>query len=71
MAKIRKQKRGYYITDEAFLMFQEITVDEGQSPGAYLERIIRDLAEQKLSAEKRADLKQQAEQLATQAGSAN
>lgn len=64
MSKIRKMKRGYYITDEAFLAFQAMAEHEGQSPGAYFEMVIRDLAAQKLTDEKRAAIRHEAEQLA-------
>lgn len=61
---MRKMKRGYYITDEAFLSFQTMAENMGQKPGPYMERVIRDLAEQKLSAEQRAAIKREAEKLA-------
>lgn len=63
---MRKMKRGYYITDEAFLAFQAMAESEGQKPGPYMERVIRDLAGQKLSAKERAEIKRKAEQLAAQ-----
>lgn len=62
---MRKMKRGYYITDEAFLSFQTMAENEGQKPGPYMERMIRDLAAQKLSAEQRATIKREAEKLAS------
>jgi hypothetical protein len=63
---MRKMKRGYYITDEAFLSFQTMAEGEGQKPGPFMERVIRDLAAQKLSGEQRAEIKRKAEQLAEQ-----
>jgi hypothetical protein len=63
--KIRRQKRGFYITDEAFLLFQQMAEDAGQPSGAFEEQIIRDLAVQRLSAEQRTEIKRQAEQLAS------
>lgn len=63
---MRKMKRGYYITDEAFLAFQTMAESEGQKPGPYMERVIRDLAAQRLSAEQRAEIKRRAEQLTAQ-----
>lgn len=63
---MRKMKRGYYITDEAFLAFQAMAEEEGQKPGPYMEMVIRDLAAQKLSVKQRAEIKRKAEQLAAQ-----
>ncbi|MGH2479604.1 MAG: hypothetical protein ACRDHW_08120 [Ktedonobacteraceae bacterium] len=67
MPKVRKMKRGYYITDEAFLSFQAMAEEEGQSPGPFFERVIRDLAAQKLTDEKRAAIRREAEHLAESA----
>jgi hypothetical protein len=67
--KPRKMKRGIYATDEAFLSFQAMAEDVGQAPGAFFEMLMRELAKERLSEEKRAEIKRKAEQLAARTAS--
>ena len=60
---IGKDKRGYWLTHEAHLLIQALAQEQGIEPGAFLEIISRQLAQERLPTEERVQIKEQAERI--------
>ncbi len=58
---IEKDKRSWWLSHEAFLLIQALANEIKIDPASFLEVTVRDLAEQRLSVEQRARIKQEAE----------
>ena len=58
---IEKDKRSWWLSHEAFLLIQALANELKIDPASYLEVTIRELASQRLTAEQRAQVKQEAE----------
>jgi hypothetical protein len=63
---VYKDKRAWRLSHEAFLTLQELAQQQGVPTAAFLEVISRELALQRLSEERRASIRAEAERIAAE-----
>ncbi len=68
---VRKDKRAWWLSHEAFLTLQELAHQQGLQTAAFLEVISRELALHRLSEEQRARIKAEAQRIAAERNKAD
>ncbi len=63
---VRKDKRAWWLSHEAFLTLQELAHQQGLQTAAFLEVMSHELALHRLSEEQRASIKAEAQQIAAE-----